>query len=406
MVDNSNLTPSRFLRWDDVQQEHYLALPSRADIWLTLWRKTDDHALVELCNSPPVVQYSYNKPRPRIEQTNILCRDLSHHTPGKSHIQGFPFQAIRNPAGKVVGMIRLNPKINGKPCTLGELAAIPLPQQTWYMAYDLLPEYGGKGLMTEVVNTVLQQWVKPYMGISIVLAFAERRNTASRRVLEKNGFEMTHEVDEQWPGNVAQLGLAIARTFDPIGVRTYGFQKPDQQALTSVLSFLIGASLGRFGDKIGAKHRSWLVLATFIQALLAMAGALCAHYSHESSYAVGRPEPSWRTATGMAALGFISASLGLQGIIGKRVGSPLNTTIVLTTTWVEIMNDPFLFALKLAPSRDVRVLGVFGVVSGAFVSRALTNRIHAAGALGVLVGLRLLQAVWWFLIPSPKAKAK
>jgi nitrate/nitrite transporter NarK len=86
-------------------------------------------------------------------------------------------------------------------------------------------------------------------------------------------------------GNVAQLGLAVARTFAPIGERTYGFQKADQQAFTSLLAFLLGTSLGRIGDKIGARRRTWLMLASFIQVLLAMAGALCAHFSGQSGIA-------------------------------------------------------------------------------------------------------------------------
>lgn len=84
----------------------------------------------------------------------------------------------------------------------------------------------------------------------------------------------------------------------------------------------------------------------------------------------------------------------------KRIGSPMNTTVVLTTTWVEIFNDPFLFAFKRVPSRDIRVAGVFFLFFGAFVSRAITNKIDAAGALAVLCGFRLLQTVWWTLSPS------
>lgn len=87
-------------------------------------------------------------------------------------------------------------------------------------------------------------------------------------------------------GNVAQLGIAVARTFDPSYERTYGFEKPDQQALCSVLSFLVGTTLGRIGDRMGAKKRTWLVLATFIQCLCCMAAALAAHYSGEGPYAM------------------------------------------------------------------------------------------------------------------------
>lgn len=106
----------------------------------------------------------------------------------------------------------------------------------------------------------------------------------------------------------------------------------------------------------------------------------------------------------MACLGFLSASLGLQGIMGKRIASPMNTTVVLTTTWVEIFNDPLLFALKPVASRDIRIMGVIALFMGGFVSRALTNACGgAAGALGVLAALRLAQLVWWVVIPSPPA---
>lgn len=87
-------------------------------------------------------------------------------------------------------------------------------------------------------------------------------------------------------GNLAQLGLAAARAFAPIQeFRTWGMQKADQQALCSLLSFLLGAVLGRVGDKVGNRTRRWLVGATGVQVLLAVAGALCAHYSGQSGIA-------------------------------------------------------------------------------------------------------------------------
>jgi hypothetical protein len=103
----------------------------------------------------------------------------------------------------------------------------------------------------------------------------------------------------------------------------------------------------------------------------------------------------------MAALAFLSASLGLQGIVGKRIGSAMNTTVVLTTTWVEIFNDPTLFALR-APSRDVRVAGVLAVLVGAFIARALLGVLGGGGTVGILCVFRMGQMVWWALIPGPK----
>lgn len=102
---------------------------------------------------------------------------------------------------------------------------------------------------------------------------------------------------------------------------------------------------------------------------------------------------------GMAALGFLAASLGLQGIVGRRLGTPMNTTVVLTTTWVEIFNDPSLFALR-SPSRDVRVAGVLSVLVGAFIARALLGVIGGGGTTGVLCALRVLQLFWWAFIPG------
>jgi hypothetical protein len=88
-------------------------------------------------------------------------------------------------------------------------------------------------------------------------------------------------------GNVAQLGLALARTFAPGEYRTYGLQLPDQQALVSLLSFLVGTTLGRFEGVLGGgRCRLWLVSAAFTQCLLAMAGALAAHYAGESGVAL------------------------------------------------------------------------------------------------------------------------
>jgi hypothetical protein len=73
--------------------------------------------------------------------------------------------------------------------------------------------------------------------------------------------------------------------------------------------------------------------------------------------------------------------------------------------WVEIFNDPFLFSLRPAASRDVRVGGVGMVFLGAFIARALIGTsAGVAGSLGILVGLRLVQVVWWALLRGAPAK--
>jgi len=85
-------------------------------------------------------------------------------------------------------------------------------------------------------------------------------------------------------GGLVQLALAVARLFAS-SPRDTTFHKPDQQALTSLLSFLVGTSLGRIGDHIGPRRRWWIMSATFFMSLLTMAAALCAHFSAGPSIA-------------------------------------------------------------------------------------------------------------------------
>lgn len=117
-------------------------------------------------------------------------------------------------------------------------------------------------------------------------------------------------------GNAAQLGLAIAKIFTPDEHKTFGFQKMDQQALTNLLTFLMGAIVGQLGNIMGGRKRIWLLGATLGQMLLMMAAALAAHFCGESGLSDSRGDPSWVTPTGMAALGFLSAAMGLQGAMG------------------------------------------------------------------------------------------
>lgn len=77
----------------------------------------------------------------------------------------------------------------------------------------------------------------------------------------------------------------MARTFDPAPTRTYGFQKGDQQALTALVSFWLGTSLGRIGERMGNKRRLWLVCSALLQVVMAATAALLGHFSGESPYA-------------------------------------------------------------------------------------------------------------------------
>ncbi|KAF8916405.1 hypothetical protein CPB85DRAFT_1432092 [Mucidula mucida] len=205
-------------------------------------------------------------------------------------------------------------------------------------------------------------------------------------------------------GNFAQLGLAIARLFDGShGHRSSAFHIADKQALTSLLSFNAGAFVGRLGDKMGAHKRIWLIFATFLQALLTMAAAVTIYKSGQPSVADERAFPTWTNTLSFACVAFMSASLGVQGIVGKRLNTQFTTTIVLTTVWVELVCDPKLFNLKhKVKTRDHKLIAASALFFGAFIGRAIVGAIGAPGALGIGCGFRVLISLSWFFVPNKK----
>lgn len=121
--------------------------------------------------------------------------------------------------------------------------------------------------------------------------------------------------------------MALARLFQgPAGHRDTSFHNADKLALTSLLSFALGAFLGRIGDRLGNKSRQWLMLGTFIQSLFTMAAALTIWKSGEASVADNRGDAIWSNALAFVTIAFLSASVGLQGIMAKRVGTQFTTT--------------------------------------------------------------------------------
>jgi len=121
-----------------------------------------------------------------------------------------------------------------------------------------------------------------------------------------------------------QLSLALARLFN--GQHDFSFHLPDQQALCSLITFIFGAFIGRIGDKMGCKTRAWLALGTFIQTLFTMAAAIAIWKSGQASVADARSNPAWNDVLSFVCIGFMSASMGLQGIMGKRINTQFTTT--------------------------------------------------------------------------------
>lgn len=77
---------------------------------------------------------------------------------------------------------------------------------------------------------------------------------------------------------------------------------------------------------MGCKSRRWLMLGTFIQSLFTMAAAIAIWKSGEGSVADSRGDAIWKTAPAFVCVAFMSMSLGLQGIMAKRVNTQFTTT--------------------------------------------------------------------------------
>ncbi|KAF8908601.1 hypothetical protein CPB84DRAFT_1767049 [Gymnopilus junonius] len=191
-------------------------------------------------------------------------------------------------------------------------------------------------------------------------------------------------------GNFAQLALALGRLFQgPPGARDLTFHKADQQALCSLLAFNAGAFVGRISNHYGAHRRLWLIFGTFLQALLSMAGAIAFWKAGQGSIADARDLPVWTNAVSFVGVAFMSASLGVQGNLGKRLNTQFGTTIVLTTVWVELMADPKLF--NIANS----LIAAVALFLGAFIGRAILQSIGTAGTMGVGAGIRVIISLAW-----------
>jgi hypothetical protein len=103
---------------------------------------------------------------------------------------------------------------------------------------------------------------------------------------------------------------------------------------------------------MGAISRLWLISSTLLQALFTMAASIAIWKSGQPGVAVSRGDPAWTNLLLFVCVAFMSVSLGLQGIMGKRLNTPFSTTskyhnppswcflkltivclVVLTTIW-------------------------------------------------------------------------
>ncbi|CAE6481378.1 unnamed protein product [Rhizoctonia solani] len=187
-----------------------------------------------------------------------------------------------------------------------------------------------------------------------------------------------------------------------------GLRTSDAQALASLLCFLFGAFCGRLGDHIGPRKRAWLVSNTFLQAMFTLGATLCCHANGESSFAGARGSEfaNWGTVLGFCTLGFTSAAMGLQAHAGVRIGNIFNSSVVLTTIWVQFVSEPKLFKPSMVKQRDHKAIAVLGLIIGGIAGRALVDTIGSTWSLGIGAIVRVCIGLSWLSIPAAKPKAK
>ncbi len=129
--------------------------------------------------------------------------------------------------------------------------------------------------------------------------------------------------------------------------------------------------------------------------------------------------PAWDDFVSFITLIFMSASMGMQGLVSMRLKTNSGATcrcsigsssfnfllsllaVPLTTTWVELFGIEGLFKLNCFNTpRDQRLLGVASVMLGALAARGLVFRLGSPGALGVGAGIRVLIAFSWIFVPG------
>ena len=127
-----------------------------------------------------------------------------------------------------------------------------------------------------------------------------------------------------------QLAIALAKLIE-LNLSSkplyHAFSETQQQALCSLLAFMFSAALfGRIGDIIGTHKRYWLVLCSLISTLFTLIGTIAIWLSHSNAIATNRGTPAWTNVLTLVGVGFMSSSVGVQGVQAKKLGTHFGST--------------------------------------------------------------------------------
>lgn len=141
------------------------------EITLEKWKKEDAYDLMKICNETDRTYLSNRLPYPYTEENADWWLNMVSEKEGKNGI----FRSVRVD-GEIVGNITVEQKedVFVKDAELG---------------YLLLPRMWSRGIMSEAVRRICEIAFKE-LDIVRITGQVYELNAASRRILEKNGFEL------------------------------------------------------------------------------------------------------------------------------------------------------------------------------------------------------------------------
>ncbi|WVQ75318.1 hypothetical protein IAR50_004934 [Cryptococcus sp. DSM 104548] len=206
--------PSCLIQVDPTSGQAHIPLKDTQGFSLTPLGEEDLDDVINLYNRPETGQWACRRPYPYTEAhtayfdfpaiaaalTSILSL-LSLPSSNQDAQRGrasFVFNALRETStGRVVGLVFTGPSDRTAPDNATDNGEVRGRGAEWEIAYDLLPEFWGKGLGKGMVQGALAY--AKWAGVKRVCAFYQPENTASASLLAKVGFVKYGERQVEWP---------------------------------------------------------------------------------------------------------------------------------------------------------------------------------------------------------------
>ncbi|KAL1918334.1 uncharacterized protein VTP21DRAFT_2994 [Calcarisporiella thermophila] len=161
--------------------EDIIAVPD-SPYFLTPFHPSDKQALVNALNDPLILEYTT-----RISSPYTL-EDAENFISQTCKLPNRHLRAIRTSDGEYVGTISI------EQLTPERAKEVEAEEGAWEVGYLLAKEWRGKQVLTPVVRLMVEEFAFKREGLKAICGFASVGNWASRRIMEKVGFEFLGEI--------------------------------------------------------------------------------------------------------------------------------------------------------------------------------------------------------------------